>query len=185
MKRYYYISDDLDELEAIELELERNGVVTPQIHVLSKDDAGVMRHRHLNEVSPFLKQDVVHSTLKGALLGVVLAAVGVAAVAATGVAETVGWAPFVCLALAILGFCTWEGGLWGIQEPNSQFARFSEALDAGKHVLFIDADPQQQPIIERVVEAHPKLEAAGTGKGAPRWVVSGQQKAREFVEWAP
>ncbi len=185
MKRFYYICDDLDELEAIELELENNGVATPQIHVLSKDDAGVMRHDHLNEVSPFLKQDIVHSTLKGAVLGAVLAALGIAAVAATGVAETVGWAPFICLALVLLGFCTWEGGLWGIQEPNSQFAQFADALDAGKHVLLVDADTGQESIVTRIVGAHPKLQQAGTGKAAPRWVISSQQKAREFVEWAP
>ena len=36
MLRHYYISDDLDDLEAVELELEGKGVSTPQIHVLSE-----------------------------------------------------------------------------------------------------------------------------------------------------
>ena len=34
MKKYYFISDNLDNLEQ---ELERRAVVTPQIHVLSKN----------------------------------------------------------------------------------------------------------------------------------------------------
>ena len=41
MKRHYFISDDLDDLERIEEELEQRGINTPQIHVLSKDDAAV------------------------------------------------------------------------------------------------------------------------------------------------
>lgn len=185
MKRYYYISDDLDELEAIEVELEELGVVTPQIHVLSRDDAAVSRHRRLNEVSDFLKQDLVHSTIRGALLGVVLAALGLAAVAASGITATVGWVPFIFLALVVLGFCAWEGGLWGIQEPNSNFARFAAELDAGRHVLFIDLHREQESVLNRVLSKHAGIQPAGTGKAAPGWVINGQQKAREFVEWAP
>ncbi|MFT7496839.1 MAG: hypothetical protein ACI9V8_001739, partial [Urechidicola sp.] len=36
MKRHYYISDDLDDLDRIEQELESSGVHKPQIHVFSK-----------------------------------------------------------------------------------------------------------------------------------------------------
>ena len=44
MRRHYYISDDLDDLKSIETELESNGITTPQIHVLSRDDAGLQAH---------------------------------------------------------------------------------------------------------------------------------------------
>ncbi len=36
MKRHFYISDDLDDLDRIEVELEEKGVHKPQIHVFSK-----------------------------------------------------------------------------------------------------------------------------------------------------
>ena len=45
MKRFYFISDDLDDLERLEAELEDNGLQQPQIHVLSEDDAELARHR--------------------------------------------------------------------------------------------------------------------------------------------
>ena len=45
MKRHYYISSDLDDLELIERDLEEAGVSTPQIHVLSDDDARVVVRR--------------------------------------------------------------------------------------------------------------------------------------------
>ena len=74
MKRHFYISDDLDDLEIVERDLEAAGVTTPQIHVLSEDDAGVEEH-HLHNVEAVLKRDVVHGTELGAVVGVVAAAV--------------------------------------------------------------------------------------------------------------
>ena len=84
MKRHFYISDSLDDLEAVEHELEGSGVATPQIHVLSQNDADV-QHHHLNEVEAVLKRDVVHSMELGALVGVVAAALVLA------VAYFAGW----------------------------------------------------------------------------------------------
>ena len=55
MKRYYFISDDLDDLEAIETQLEAQGISTPQIHVLSEKDAEVESH-HLHDVNSLMKQ---------------------------------------------------------------------------------------------------------------------------------
>ena len=52
MKRFYYISDDLDDLAQVEQELEMAGIMKPQIHVFSHDDAGV-EQRHLHNVQEF------------------------------------------------------------------------------------------------------------------------------------
>ena len=71
MKRHYYISDDLDDLEHVEEELEKAGMATPQIHVLSRDDAGVARHAHLHPVEAVLKTDVVRGMRLGAMIGAV------------------------------------------------------------------------------------------------------------------
>ena len=62
MERHYYLSDDLDDLEAIETELEDAGISTPQIHVLSENDADVETH-HLHEVDSFSKSDIAHPTV--------------------------------------------------------------------------------------------------------------------------
>ncbi len=72
MNRHYYISDNLDELERLEAELEASGIATEQIHVLSEKDAETGQ-RHLHEVSPFMKKDVVRSGRVGLLVGLVLA----------------------------------------------------------------------------------------------------------------
>jgi hypothetical protein len=67
MNRHYFISDDLDDLDHIEDELERRGIFKPQIHVLSQDDAGVERHKHLHNIESVLKQDIIHGTITGAI----------------------------------------------------------------------------------------------------------------------
>ena len=44
MKRFYYMSDDLDNLERVEHDLEARGIARPQIYLLSNDDVGVEAH---------------------------------------------------------------------------------------------------------------------------------------------
>jgi hypothetical protein len=73
MNRHYYISNNLDDLEAVENELEASGINSEQIHVLSQHVADVEQH-HLHEINSLMEQDVVHSGEIGAVIGVPLAA---------------------------------------------------------------------------------------------------------------
>lgn len=180
MKRHYYISDDLDDLEMIERQLEAAGVTTPQIHVLSDDDAGVQAH-HLNEVEAVLRRDVVHGTERGAVVGVIAAALILSAAWFTGVAATITWVPPIFLSIIVLGFCTWEGGLIGIQEPHSDFARFQDSLHSGKHVLFVDVYPTQEETLRRVTAEHPKLAAAGEGPAVPGWFIGARTRFENMI----
>ena len=184
MKRHYYISEDLDDLETVERDLEEAGVSTPQIHVLSEDEAGLDTH-NVNRVEPVLKKDVVHGTERGAIIGFVGAIAILALSWLSGLTETYTWVPPIFLAIVVLGFCTWEGGLIGIQEPHTDFRRFQDELRAGKHVLFVDIEPDQEPILRRVADTHPKLRPAGEGAATPRVVVRAQDKFTEFMKVAP
>lgn len=185
MKRHYFISDDLDDLEAVEAELENEGISTLQIHVLSQDDAAT-EQRNLHDVASFLKKDVVRSTEVGALLGIIGFVLVITVTHFTGLAETsAGWVPFIFLALVVLGFLTWEGGFRGIQEPNHHFVRFQKALDDGKHILFVDVDKDEQQVAEKVIASHPHLEAAGMEDSGPHWMVVLQQKFLNFFRALP
>ena len=184
MKRHYYISDDLDDLEVVERDLESAGVTTPQIHVLSEDDAGLDEH-HLHKVEAVLKKDVVHGTELGALVGVVAATAVLAIAYFSGLTETYTWVPAIFLAVILLGFCTWEGGLIGIQEPHVDFKRFQDDLKAGRHVLFVDVDAEQEETLRSIVDQHPKLTPAGEGAATPKVVVKAQEKFSDFMKVAP
>jgi hypothetical protein len=183
MLRHYFISDNLDDLEVFEEQLEGAGVSTPQIHVLTTHDAELDHYEHLHRVQSFMKRDVVHSALIGAVIGI-CAFVLVLSVAwfADWTETAAGWVPFVFLAIVLLGFCTWEGGLFGIQRPNFHLARFEQALREDKHIFFVDLEPNQEGILERVLKQHPQLELAGTEESGQHWLIEFQKKVPRFFK---
>lgn len=187
MTRHFFISSDLDDLERLERDLENAGIVTPQIHALTLDEGGADQHRDLHQVVSLMKRDIIHSTLLGAIIGLCAAILILISAYAAGWTESAaGWVPFVFLAIVILGFFTWEGGLLGIGEPNARFRRFRDALENGKHVFFVDLEPGQDDILYRVASYHDSLEPAGTGPGSPRWLVFLQHRVKRFfVETFP
>ncbi len=65
LSRHFFIADDLDELDKVEVELESAGIPTAQAHVLTRDDAGVGHREHLNGVPSFMQRDVVNSAGTG------------------------------------------------------------------------------------------------------------------------
>jgi hypothetical protein len=175
--RHYFISDSLDDLELFEEQLEAAGVSTPQIHVLSPDDAEVQKHSHLHAVQTFMRSNVVHSTVRGAIVGAVAALLVLLVAYFAGWTNTAaGWVPFIFLAVVLLGFCTWEAGFFGIQTPNQNFTRFEQALKDGKHIFFVDLTPQQEAVLDRLLKEHPKIELAGTGTATQHWLVAVQQR---------
>ena len=187
MNRHYYISDNLDDLELIETELQEQGIESPQLHVYSRDDmsAEVDAH-HLHEVTDFTKRDIIHSGFIGFGIGVAAAALVLALFYFLGWTESaVGWVPAIFLALIVLGFATWVGGLRGIQEPNHEFAQFKSAINEGKHIFFIDVDPDQENILKEVAAKHPQLKFAGDGNAAPGWLVHGQANFQKFIKAMP
>jgi hypothetical protein len=184
MKRHFFIGDDLDAVGAVERELLGRGIAAEKIHVLSLDDADAER-RHLHDVQSLMKRDVIHSTEIGALVGLAASIVAIVAAQLSGLVAQVGWVPFVFLAIVLLGFFTWEGGLIGIQLPNSRFRRFENALRSGQHIFFVDVDSADEGALQDVMKAHPELRAAGTGSSSPRWLVGFQQNVRRFMQWAP
>ena len=164
MIKHYYIADDLDELEQIEQELESAGIKESHIHVLSESAADVENH-HLHMVNSLQQQDVVHSAEVGAIIGVVGALSVLVLAHLFGWANSAaGWLPFIFLSIVVLGFCTWEGGLIGIQKPNINFAPFQKILKEGKHILLVDSSQQEEPAIDKVIDGHPDLKLAGTSE---------------------
>ena len=181
MKRHYFISNNLDDLDSIEVELERRGINKPQIHVLSKDDAGIENHAHLHNIEAVFKQDVVRGTIFGAIFGLLAASVVMAIAYFTTLPETFTWMPFYFLSVVMFGFITWSGGFYGIQTPHKDFRRFQKDLDNGKHVFIVDVDPSQEDIMKQIELDHPQLVEAGTGTATPRWIVMGQQNFKDIT----
>lgn len=183
MKRFYYISDNLDDLEQIEHQLEAGGIARPQIYLLSNDDVG-LENRDVNRVASFLKTDVIHAGEIGALLGLAIAAAILLISYFSGIAAQVGWAPFIFLAIVGFGFATWEAGFIGMQTPNVHFARFEEALEQGRHVLFVETDREDQRKLKAVIKQYPSLERAGTEVTHTRALMVLLKYWERFRSWA-
>jgi hypothetical protein len=182
LTRYFFASRDLDDLERLEEELEQAGILTPQIHVLTLDDSGVDEHTHLHAVSSLMKKDIIHSTIIGAVIGVGAAALALLVPWLFGwTSSPAGWIPWIFLAVIALGFCTWEGGLWGIQTPNVHFEAFAQRMRDGEHVFFVDAEPARREMIDDIARRHSGLTRIGTGHAAPSWIVFGQHRFKKLL----
>jgi len=182
LKRQYWIGSDLDEFEKIERELEAAGILRSQIHTLTLDDSAAEQHYQLHDVQSLMKKDLIRSGLRGLAIGVAAAALVLLLAEYTGAADSAaGWLPFVFLALVLLGFSTWEGGLWGIQTQNANFERFAAALKQGKHVFFVDLTPAQESQLREVIRRHSGAEYAGTGVANPHWVIVWQHRLRHLL----
>jgi hypothetical protein len=184
MKRFFYISESLDELATVEQELKAAGIAEQQIHVFSRDDAGT-EQRQLHSVQEFMKRDVVRSASRGAFLGVILAALALVITYYSGVTHSLGWAPFLLLAVVILGFCTWEGGLFGLHVPHHELRDFERALREDKHILFVDVRPQDVLLLNTIQARHPSLKPAGEGTSTPGWAILWQKKWQDFIRAMP
>lgn len=185
MNRHFYISNNLGDLESLEIELETVGISAAHSHVLSLDDAQVAKHPNLNEVEAVLRTDVVHSTKIGAVVGVIAATLMLYIVALAGWAQQATWVPFIFLSIIIVGFFTWEFGFIGIQRNNNRFARFEKALKNGKHVFFVDIEPESDQILTDVVKKHTKIKPVGDGPSVPQWFIQMQDGFKSFTKIMP
>lgn len=181
LKRHFFSSDDLKDLARFKQELEEYGIPQPQIHVLTLDDTEAANHHQLHEVTSLMKTDIVNSTLLGAVAGIIAAGLIILVSYLFGWTESgAGWLPFIFLAIIALGFFTWEGGLRGIESPNTHFRNFEQVLKSGRHLFFVDLEPGAGKAIRRKVKRHPRIRAEGVGTGAPHWLVTWQHRLKRF-----
>ncbi|MGB5324800.1 MAG: magnesium transporter [Pseudomonadales bacterium] len=187
MKRHYYICDSVTDLEKVERQLREAGIEAPQLHVFSPDEKAAEVDAHgVSGVTDFTKRDVVRSGFIGVGIGAIGAVVVLGSAYAMGWSNSsIGWTPFLFLAVVVLGFSTWAGGFRGIQEPNHEFLKFEQALARGKHIFYIDVDSDQEATLSSVVSRFPQLEFAGDGSGAPSWLVHGQTQFQRFIKAMP
>lgn len=184
MRRYYYVSNNLDDLDSAARDLMASEFTAPQIHVLSQQEAEIEKH-HLPELNPFAQRDIVQSGIRGAAVGLFLALLAIVAGVIVNASSAVDWLPFVALAIFLFGFSAWEGGLYGVQVSSKEYQRFMDLLSSGYHVLLVDADMRQVERMRHVCSYHPTLSEAGEGKARPAWLIASQNNFHAFVKAMP
>lgn len=159
MKRFYYVTSHIDSAEQIAKDLHREGISDWNFHVLSKDKAGLYSH-HVNSANYWQELDVVHSALRGTIIGIITAlAIGLTVNYASGFAALS--LPLLLLIGALFG--TWLGGFIGLSHENYKIARFHDDIEAGKYLIMVDVHKDEETKIKTVMERH-HPEAAMSGE---------------------
>ena len=166
MKRFFYISTDLDELEKVEADLESHGILHGNMHVVSNSDAQV-NSKNLNGVSSLLRKDVIFAPLKGAIIGAIIAVAILLTSYLMDVSSTY-WVLSIFAAIVAFGFCTWEGGMYGLHKDNKEFERFQKYIESGNHLFFVDVDDRSRPVLERTVAGYSRVQLMDVKSSA--WV---------------
>lgn len=162
MKRFYYLTDNIESTEQVSDDLHAEGISDWHFHVLSKDEAGLQK-KHVHVANPLHRFDIIHSGERGALIGGTLGfLLGAMAVVMGPLGEIFGlW--FVLLPTALFGcFGAWVGGMVGLSHENYKIARFSDDIEAGRFLIMVDVRKNQENRVLRMMERqHPEASLAG------------------------
>lgn len=162
MKRLYYLTEEIDFAEHISKELSANGIDAHHIHVLSKNEAGVVTH-HLQGPNLFERLDFIRGGLNGLVAGLMIGIVALFAGRLLFDMSVTGLGQIAMLCLMML-FGTWIGGFIGFTQENKHLRRFHEQIEQGRHLMMIDVKPDEERLVHRVIEHLNEAQFSGEDK---------------------
>lgn len=150
MKRLYFLTDEMDHAEHISDELSANGIEQHHIHVLSKNEAGVVTH-HLHGPNLFERVDFIRGALQGLVVGLLL---GIVVLFIGRLMFDFGFTAVAQLAMLCLMmlFGSWLGGLIGFTQENRHLRRFHAQIEKGRHLIMVDVKRSEEKQVHRIVD---------------------------------
>lgn len=166
MKCLYYLTATLDSVRNISDDLHQSGINDWFIHALSKDEAGLARHKIHS--SNYLEQlDFLRYGMIGALAGLFTGLITAGLLEATKPfgPEMPSSVYFILIVfMTLLG--SWEGGLAGIASENKKIALFHDEIESGNYLILIYAKQTYEDIIKKVMaDQHPEANLAAEDTG--------------------
>ncbi|MRI34734.1 hypothetical protein EOPP23_17260 [Endozoicomonas sp. OPT23] len=163
MKRLYYLAKTLESVSKIVDDLHHEGISDWNIHVLSKDEAGLY-HRHIHSAHIFQQNDVIHSGLLGAMMGIVFGTTFSLLIEYWLHAHDLSIAIHALVAGTFTMFGAWSGGLVGVMKENYKITRFHHDLEKGQYLLLIDIHKTEETAIrQQILRFHPETIFAAQG----------------------
>jgi len=158
MKRLYYLTASLEKVDQVSNALHSEGVTDWNFHVLSKDQQG-LHTRRINSVRYWQQSDLVHSAIRGAILGALICMALVFLV--NFVSGYTWWSlPFVTVSGTLFG--TWLGAFIGFTHENYKIARFHQEIESGKYLIMVDIHRDEEDRVLELMKAHhPAVRLAG------------------------
>ncbi|MYF68685.1 MAG: DUF1109 domain-containing protein [Proteobacteria bacterium] len=165
MKCLYFLTPALKSAHTISDDLHAVGVDDWYIHVISKDEAGLKKHR-IHSSNYIETMDIVRSGLTGAFAGFAVGMLGAVVLASLQPfgpnVPVVAYAGVVVLATF---FGAWEGGLVGVSTENKKLKPFHDDIEAGKYLFLIYARKGMGEVIKAMMsEKHPESEHVATDR---------------------
>lgn len=159
MKRLYYLTDEINHAEHISHELSVNGIDRHHIHVLSKNEAGVVTH-HLQGPNLFERVDFIRGALQGLVVGLLL---GILVLFVSRWGFDFGFTSVAQLAMLCLMmlFGSWLGGMIGFTQENRHLRRFHEQIEQGRHLIMIDVSASEERRVHRIVDRLQEAQFSG------------------------
>ncbi|MDP3334296.1 MAG: hypothetical protein Q8S55_20265 [Methylococcaceae bacterium] len=159
MKCHYYLTSTLDSTQSITDDLHQAGIEDWFIHVLSKDAAGLKKHKIHS--SNFLEQlDILRFGIIGAIAGLLIGFLSAVLLDRFQLFGTnLPNSAYFGLIMFWTLFCAWEGGLTGIATENKKIVLFHDDLDAGSYLLLVySKQADEAPIKTLMAARHPEAQ---------------------------
>ena len=150
MKQHHYLFDSIDDLQTACFDLEDAGIKHKHLHVVNNDHLSLEK-RHLNDAGAFGDTDLVHSALRGMIIGAVAAFTAALVTWQWVGGHELGAMVTAFVALIAMGFCTWLGGLVGASHDNWRLSPYHDQIQSGKSLLLVDVTPRQEPEVTRLM----------------------------------
>ncbi|MEE8059778.1 MAG: hypothetical protein V3T17_18400 [Pseudomonadales bacterium] len=162
MKRFYYLSDDIESTDRAYHQLEQSGTGLFQLHVAGSDCSALKAH-HLEPPNIFQAHEIVEDGIFGALSGL---CIGIGLFVTLLLAQTF-FQPFslnlfgvVIVITLIIGALA--GGLYGLKNENHHLSPFHDAIHEGKFLLMVDTTTKNENIVDSVVKQYRNIRGVGS-----------------------
>jgi hypothetical protein len=161
--QYQFLLDNLSHSDQIQDNLAGLGIPDSRVHFVTERSEDFAGH-HIHEASIMEERDLLHSSVQGAILGLLMGAlvnVGV------NVSAPFGWQPdvinIVFIFMLFIAFGGWIGGLYGISHRNYRISKFEGELQKGKAIMLIYSDDDHFEQMKTLIESqYPEAKFVGT-----------------------
>jgi len=159
MKRLYYLTRDINALDAISDQLHKAGISDWNFHILSKNKSELHKH-HLHATNPWHELDIVRGGERGVVFGLALGTMVLVILnVAFGVA--LNWMMAVAILAFLTLFATWLGGMIGLSTENYKIRKFHDKIDQGYMLLMVDVAKDQAEEFAFIINQYSSVKAAG------------------------
>lgn len=166
MKCLYFLSNNIDITHKISDDLHDVGVNDWFVHIISKDDTEVKKHK-LHSGNYIEQLDLMRDGIIGAVVGflVGISTVGYLVYDNTFPPEVPG-ITYYFIVIVLTMFGAWEGGLTGVASESKKLSAFRKDLDAGKYLILVYARVHQEETINAMMRRkHPGTRLVGCDSG--------------------